>query len=194
MALRAIFLCFLSVLAMRAGERPGDWTGQYSPCDRHAAVLQHGPMSLGVRFSTSNRLTAAQFGRALDYWAGILEMDWHVANGRDCAIQIVDGQPGLFQPAEAARAQFPTAPSFQGWIAFNPRISMAANESFLVAVHELGHVLGLQHSTNTSSVMYYLCFNRPPMLDAADLAALAARHTLRRRAGLCPPLRMLDLC
>ena len=137
-------------------------------------------MSLGVRFSTSNRVLAAEFARALDYWAGIVEMKWHVEDGRNCAIQVVDGSADLFKPSEAARAQFPAAPSFQGWIAFNPRIPMAASELFLTAVHELGHVLGLPHNRNASSVMYFLCLDGPALLDGADMAALAARHTLRR--------------
>jgi hypothetical protein len=136
-------------------------------------------MSLGVRFSTSNRLLAAEFARALDYWARIVEMNWHVEDGRGCAIQVVDGSSDLFKPAEAARAQFPAAPSFQGWIAFNPRIPMAASELFLVSVHEVGHVLGLPHSRNASSVMYFLRVDGPVLLDGEDMAALAACHTLR---------------
>jgi hypothetical protein len=61
-----------------------------------------------------------------------------------------------FQPAEVARAQFPGRPSFQGWIALDPKASMAANELFFMSVHELGHVFGLPHSNNASSVMYFL--------------------------------------
>ena len=59
---------------------------------------------------------------------------------------------------------------------------MAANELFLMSVHELGHVFGLPHSNNASSVMYFLLLDGPTFLDDADLATLATRHKLRMMA------------
>jgi hypothetical protein len=180
---RAMMLCLVIAFTMRAGERPGAWTGPYSPCDGHAEVLKREPMNLGVRFSTSNPALKAEFARAMSFWASIVEMNWHEEDSRACAIQTVDGDPGLFRPGEVARAQFPGLPAYQGWIAFNPRVSLPANELFLTAVHELGHLLGLPHSSNASSVMYFLALDGPVFLDRADLAALAARHRLRAVAG-----------
>jgi hypothetical protein len=60
---------------------------------------------------------------------------------------------------------------------------LPADELFVTAVHELGHLLGLQHSSNASSVMYFLALDGPVFLDSADLAALATRHRLRAVAG-----------
>jgi hypothetical protein len=180
---RVMVLCLMIAFTMRAGERPGEWTGPYPVCDGHTEVLKREPMNLGVRFSTSNPRLAVEFARAMTFWASILEMNWHEEDNRACAIQVVDGDPGLFRPAEAARAQFPGTPAFQGWIAFNSRVSLPSNDLFLIAVHELGHVLGLPHSSNVSSVMYFLALDGPVFLDSADLAALAARHRLRARAG-----------
>ncbi len=180
---RVMALCLTLAFTMSAGERPGGWTGPYPLCDGHAEVLKREPMKLGVRFTTSNPKLAVEFARAMSFWAGILEMNWHEEDSRACAIQVVDGDLGLFRPAEVARAQFPGTPAFQGWIAFNPRISLRANELFLIAVHELGHLLGLPHSSNASSVMYFLALDGPVFLDGADLAALAARHRLRAVAG-----------
>jgi hypothetical protein len=177
-------LCLMIAFTMRGGEQPGAWTGPYPLCDDHAEVLKREPMNLGVRFFTSDAKLAAEFGRALSFWASILEMNWHEEDSRACAIQVVDGDLGLFGPAEVARAQFPGTPAFQGWIAFNPKVSLPASELFLTAVHELGHMLGLPHSSNASSVMYFLALDGPVFLDSADLAALAARHRLRAVADL----------
>jgi hypothetical protein len=180
---RAMMLCLMMAFTMSAGERPGAWTGPYPPCDDHAEVLKREPMNLGVRFYNSNPELNAEFARAMSFWASILEMNWHEEDSRACAIEAIDGDPGLFRPGEVARAQFPGLPAYQGWIAFNPRVSLRADELFVTAVHELGHVLGLQHSSNASSVMYFLALDGPVFLDSDDLAALAARHRLRAAAG-----------
>ncbi|MEO8594904.1 MAG: matrixin family metalloprotease [Candidatus Solibacter sp.] len=178
---------FLSACAvLQADERPGDWTGNYLPCDRHDELLKDGAMNLGVRFATANPSLAAEFSRALDFWAGILEMEWHEEDGRGCAIQVVDGYAGLFRPAEMARAQLPAAPRFQGWIAFNPGMKVPSIDLLMTAVHEVGHLLGLPHSANSSSVMYFLSLDGPAFLDSADLAALAVRHKLRKEVRSCP--------
>jgi len=180
---RVTMLCLMIAFTMTAGDRSGAWTGPYPPCDSHAEVMKREPMNLGVRFSTADPKLAAAFARAMSFWAGILDMNWHEEDGRACAIQVVDGEPGLFGPAEVARAQFPGTPVFQGWVAFNPTVSRPADELFLTAVHELGHLLGLPHSSNASSVMYFLALDGPVFLDSADLAALAARHRLRAVGG-----------
>jgi hypothetical protein len=136
---RAATLCLTVVFGVSAGERPGDWTGPYEACDGHAELSKPGHMSLGVRFATSKVRVAAAFAQAMSFWADVLDMEWHTENGRECAIQVVDGHDWLFASAQSARAQFPTARSFQGWIAFNPRMTLPANELFTTAVHEIGH-------------------------------------------------------
>ncbi len=175
---RVVILVLLAS-GLHAGELPGHWTGDYPPCDRHGDALNREHMDLGVRFSTSSRERAVEFRRALNFWASILDMDWHPEESRACAIAIIDGHAGLFKPGEVARAQFPWAGSFQGWVAFNPKMSLPRSDLFLTAVHELGHVLGLLHSDNVSSVMYFIRLNGPFVLDHADLEALATRHKLR---------------
>jgi hypothetical protein len=180
---RVTMLCLTIAFTAGAGELPGTWTGPYPPCDGYAEVLKREPMNLGVRFSTSNPKLTVEFARAMGFWASVLEMNWHEENSRACAIQVVDGDLSLFRPGEVARAQFPGTAAFRGWIAFNPEASLPANDLFLTAVHELGHVLGLPHSSNPSSAMFFLALDGPVFLDSADLAALAARHHLRAAAG-----------
>lgn len=168
-----------------AARSPGDWTGNYYACDGHIELFKPDHMSLGVRFATSKSRIAAAVARAMDFWAAVLDMDWHAENGRGCAIQVVDGRAGLFDSAQSARAQFPTARSFQGLIAFNPRMKLSAGELFTTAVHEIGHLLGLPHSANPSSVMYFLYFDGQVCLDSADVSLLTARHKLRPEASSC---------
>ena len=176
---RLILACGLAALAGMAAERSANWSGEYSPCDRHSELLKTAHLKLGVRFATANPRLAAEFARALDFWATVLDMEWRQDNSRNCAIQLVDGRPNLFIPGQVARAQLPDRSAFQGWIAFNPDAGLPADEMFFVAVHELGHLLGLPHNSNACSIMYYLEVDEPFVLNQDDLTALAARHKLR---------------
>src|SRR5215472_16629109 len=109
-------LCLVAAFTTRAGNLPGDWTGNYPRCDRSRELLKKDHLKLGVRFSTGNLGLVAAFVRAMNFWAAILDMEWYIENSPDCALQIVDGDTGLFQSGQAARAQFPDRPSFQGLI------------------------------------------------------------------------------
>ncbi len=120
----------------------------------------------------------------MDFWAGVLDVEWHRVDSGNCSIQLIDGPPELFDAAGgrsvvAARSQFPDRPSFQGSIAFNPCLNPTEREMFVVSVHEIGHLLGLPHNPSGSSVMFFLELDDPVFLDVADLNALAGRHKLR---------------
>ena len=120
----------------------------------------------------------------MDFWTGVLDIEWHVTNSQACSIQLVDGTPELFDAAGGrafvvARAQFPDRPSFQGWIAFNPALRPTESEMFVVSVHEIGHLFGLSHNPSGSSVMFFLELDESVFLEVADLNRLAGRHKLR---------------
>ncbi len=134
-----------------------------------------------MRISTSNPILAEQFESAMEFWSGVLDLDWHEVDSDDCAIQLVDGTPSVFDFCSclSARSQLPDRPAFQGWIAFNPRLKLTRQEMFLDAVHEIGHLFGLTHNPNDSSVMFAFELDKAALLDAVDLAALASRHQLR---------------
>ena len=159
---------------------PANWTADYPPCNQHSELLSQEHLNLAVRIATANPLLAKQFRRALDFWAGILDLDWHPDDSQSCSIQVVDGKPELFQPAAiGARSQLPNRLNFEGWIAFNPRIKLTEMELYRMSVHEIGHVLGLEHSSNPRSVMYGFELDGQESLDSADLEALAKHHKMR---------------
>jgi hypothetical protein len=137
-------------------------------------------MDLGVRMVTANQSLIEQFRRALDSWAGIVDFEWHEDETQNCSILLADGARELFQPVNiVARSQFPDRLDFQGWIAFNPAQPLSESELYRISIHEIGHMLGLQHSSSAMSVMYGLDLEGLSWLDPADLAALARHHKLR---------------
>ncbi len=157
-----------------------NWTGQYAPCNRHPELLSHGHVNLGVRISSANPVLAREFERAMDFWKGVVDLDWHPVDSDECSVELVDGEPDLFDESGiAARSQFPDRPDFQGWVAFNPGTKLTEHEMFIVSVHEIGHLLGLAHNPSGSSVMYFLRLDGEESLDSSDLIALADRHKLR---------------
>ena len=183
--MRLIPLCLLVCLSLANGEPPANWSANYPPCDRHQELLKQEHMDLGVRLATANPALAEQFRHALDTWASIVDLDWHEDNTENCSMELVDGDSELFQSAPrlmVARSQFPDRLDFQGWIAFNPATIVQKTALYWIAFHEIGHMLGLQHSSNASSVMYGLALEGPELLDSEDLAVLAAHHKLRLAA------------
>ena len=179
-SMRLILLLPLVCLRFADAASPANWSANYPPCNRHAELLSQGHMDLGVRLATANHVLAAQFRRAMDTWACILDLDWHEDDTQNCSIQLVDGNRQLFQPtAIAARSQLPDRPYFDGWIAFNPGQTLSAAELYQISLHEIGHVLGLPHSSNARSVMYSFNLEGQEWLDLTDLTALATHHKLR---------------
>ncbi len=162
---------------------PANWTGKYAPCERHDDLLSHDHLDLAVRISTANPVLAEEFENALDFWSSVLDLDWHEAGGADeCSMQLVDGTPSLFNwcVCMSARAQLPDREDFEGWIAFNPRYKLSKQAMFLDSVHEIGHVLGLAHNPDESSIMFASGDEKTSVwLDETDLDALALRHALR---------------
>lgn len=173
--------------AFLAGEGGVNWAGDFAPCLAHSELLKSSPMDLGVRFSAGNPLVNRQFRRAMDFWARVLDMAWHEDQTTACALQVVDGTPTILQHSVVARSQFTDWANFQGWIAFDSRAPLTKTETFLTAVHELGHTFGLKHNPSAKSVMYYIDLEGPEVLDREDMTALAQRHKLRDPV-LIPPI------
>jgi len=178
--MRLIPLCLVVCFGVAQGAAPANWRANYAPCNRHSELLKQGHMELGVRVATANPLLAEQFRRAMDSWARILDLDWHEDDTQNCSIQLVDGERELFRPKYiVARSQLPDRLDFQGWIAFNPAQTVSETELYQISAHEIGHLLGLQHSSNAMSVMYGFDLDGLDWLEPTDLAALATHHKLR---------------
>jgi hypothetical protein len=182
--LAIVVLILIAATGVTAQASAPNWTGTYPPCNRHQDLLNRGPLDLGVRFSTSDPALARVFRHALEFWSSVLDLTWHEDNTTNCALQLVDGAPQLFDEAGAcgcisARSQFPDRPDFQGWIAFNPAAKLTDDEMFRVSIHEIGHLLGLPHNPSGSSVMFFLGLEGSLRLDATDLNSLERSHTLR---------------
>ena len=181
--LAAVLLCF-SITLSTAKASP-NWTGAYAPCAHHGDLLNREHVDLGVRISTSNAVLEGEFKRAMDFWSQVLDIDWYEVASEDCSIQLVDGTPEVFAfdggcACATARSQFPGEPDFQGWVAFNPMLASTPGEMFRHSVHEIGHLFGLHHNPDISSVMFFSDFGQDASLDIGDLKALASMHKLRR--------------
>ena len=56
---------------------------------------------------------------------------------------------------------------------------MSSAEVYGIAVHELGHMLGLTHNADSHSVMYFLNIDGTQFLDSKDILDLSRHHKLR---------------
>jgi len=178
--MRFILLLLVVCSSLAHAGSPANWSANYPPCNRHSELLSQEHMDLGVRLATTNPVLARAFRLAMDTWASVLDLDWHEDDTQNCSIQLVDGERQLFQPAAiAARSQLPDRLNFDGWIAFNPGRTLSPKELYQISLHEIGHVLGLPHSSNAMSVMYSYNLEGQEWLDVTDLTALAAHHKLR---------------
>ncbi len=188
------FVCLgLLFAGLATAETIANWRANFPPCKQHSELLKRGPMNLGVRIATANPVLAEEFRAAMDFWAKILDLEWHEETTRNCSVEVIDGERWLFEPEPeymAARSQLPDRRGFEGWIAFNPTVPLSRMESYRISVHEIGHILGLRHSTNVKSLMYGFDLDDSQSLDQADLASMASRHKLRI-ASLTQPI-LLD--
>jgi hypothetical protein len=140
-------------------------------------------MSIGVRYDISDRVVIQQFHRAFDFWAKLLDAEFHDDQSTSCAIAIVDAGDALLQHIGTivARAQFPDRLNFHGWVAVDPmaRTYLADDEAVAIWIHEIGHLLGLKHNPSPSSIMFCVDVDGSSRLDSKDLRAIASQHALR---------------
>lgn len=141
-------------------------------CQNSAILRSRHHLEIGVRFSTQNVRIIQQASRALDRWSEIADLAWHREDTDGCAIDIREGK-------FTAQIEIAEATAANGAITFGPVGDLSAQELFITAFHEIGHLLGLQHNPSPLSVMYWIDIRGDERLDRADMRALAAIHALR---------------
>jgi len=177
-------------LGLSCFAQSANWTGPYEPCRNSGELKRWGYLRIGVRYDISDRLMIQEFHKAFAFWAKALDAEFYDDQSTSCAIAIVAGTHDLLSGLAVARAHLPDRANFQGWIAVDPKAStyLSYGEAVGTWSHEIGHLLGLKHSTSPLSVMYVIDVDATSRLDSADLRALSRLHTLRGGAPVANAL------
>jgi len=158
-----------------------NWTSPDAPCANFDNLRNPVRRDIGVKIDAAGPW-ADGFRRALRFWNTVLTANLHEEPDLSvCSIRIIDGNPGMFDQAVAARSQMTDWAKFRGKIAVSSVAAKGMNsaEIYAAAVHEIGHMLGLKHNANVHSVMYFLDVEGSEVLDSRDISDLSRRHELR---------------
>ena len=141
-------------------------------CENAASLKSSRHLELGVRFSTHDQRIIQQTSYALKRWSEIADMAWHRDETDACSIDVEESK-------SIAADEIAEANATNGSIIFASAAGLTANELFITAFHEIGHLLGLQHNPNPRSVMYWIDIRGDEVLDKLDMHNLATAHALR---------------
>ena len=162
-------------------QRRSNWTSAEAPCAKFDDLRKPVLGNIGVRIDVTEPWADA-FRRALGFWNTVLAADFHEeSNLKACTVRIVNGGSGVLNRAIVARSQITEWADFRGKIAVSPGAAkeLSGSEMYGVAVHELGHMLGLKHNASIHSVMYFLNVDGTEVLDSKDILDLSTHHKLR---------------
>jgi hypothetical protein len=149
-------------------------------CRNYEELLKTDHMSLGVSLDdVTDPQIRQQFRQAMNFWATVLDMEWRRDETPNCAIKVTYGIPAIFDFDDIAQADDPDSDSFRGEIAFNATFPITPRDAYLVCIHEIGHLLGLDHNPSPDSVMHAVRLDGFQKLELTDISALSARHRLR---------------
>jgi hypothetical protein len=149
-------------------------------CENYTEIRKAGHMSIGVNFDIPDLLIQQQFRYAMDFWTSLLDMDWHADGTAGCAIRVSFGFPNMFDSDDIAQADDPDSLNFRGEVVFNSAHALTPLEAYLVCIHEIGHLWGLDHNPSPTSVMYAVGIDGGEGLEAADISVLSTRHLMRQ--------------
>jgi len=167
---------------MTAGAQPRtNWTSSDTGCARYNDLRNRVLGDIGIKIDTSEPW-AAGFRRAITFWNTVLVANFHEeADLGACAVRVIDGDRNVLQDGIVARAQIPEWADFRGKITVRTAMAneLSSTEIYGIAVHELGHFLGLKYNASPESVMYFLDVAGDEVLDIKDLVALSRHHKVR---------------
>jgi hypothetical protein len=182
----AVWLGFAARITAGAEKEPrSNWTSADEPCAKYDDMRRPVLGDIGVKID-ANEPWADGFRKALSFWNTVLVANFHEeTNLSVCAIRVIGGGPDILSTGMAARSQFTGRDNFRGKIAVSPgaATAMSSDEMYGAAVHELGHMLGLNHNASVLSVMYFLNVNGTEVLDSKDILNLSSHHKLCADSG-----------
>lgn len=181
-AVFAVWLGCTAQAAAGADKKPkSNWTSADAPCAKYDDLTRPVLEDIGVKIDATDAW-ADGFRRALSFWNTVLVAHFHEETSLSaCAVRVINGGPDILNNGVIARSQLIGRDNFRGKIAVSPEAAkaMSCAEIYGAAVHELGHILGLEHNASSRSIMYFLNVNGTEILDSKDISDLSSRHKLR---------------
>lgn len=163
------------------------------------ASLQYAFRTLSTKLSSTSQ--RAEVVRALQEWSRVIQVDFIEGNDPDAprTIGILwgrgshgDGYPFDGPGRVLAHTFYPAPPNSEplaGDLHFDEDENWQVGidiDVYSVALHELGHALGLGHSDVPGAVMYAY-YRRATQLTAEDIGAAQGLYAARTTAGTPPP-------
>lgn len=157
-------------------------------CRNYRDLLEYQHLDIAVHVDTSNPRVVEAAAKAMDWWSKQIDMSWHfTTSATDCTLELrphvwVSKQlPGSINVVrEIGGAHLPRNRLYDGVIFFlYPAVGYDLVRCF---VHEFGHLLGLEHTSDPDSIMFSNPDEALLTLTHRDVRQVQRYHALRKEA------------